>query len=246
MTRLAIFGCALILCVACKSGDEAKPSGDKSAPTGVATENSTSPEASTGKMFSKETLKRPCDLLTTEAVASVSKIAADKIEQRDSNTTCRYEWEGGNANLSFLKAHKSVESAEGRFAASHKNMTGAEVKEAMDKLGADAKAPSAGKGEDKHWDKSVDVVTEGVAKSMGGGMTYEAVEGVGDLAAYQTTRHETVIGDMSIVSYANTLDVVTGNLSFSLTYALDAPDRQGKMHKEEAIALAKLVLARLN
>jgi hypothetical protein len=246
MTRLAILGCALILCVACKSEDKAKPSGDTPAPTGDTTENSDSPEASTGKMFSKETLKRPCELLTTEAVASVSKVAADKIEQRASNSSCRYEWKGGNSDLSFIDAHKSVKSAKALFSASHKNMTGAEVKEVMDKLGAEAKAPSAGKGEEKHWDKSVDVATAGVAKSMAGGLTYEAVEGVGDLAAYQTTRHKTVIGDISIVSYANTLDVVTGNLSFSLTYSLDQPDRQGKMHKEEAIALAKLVLARLN
>ena len=248
MKTLAMLGCALFLCVACKSGDEAKPGGDKSQPEGLATAAGDSPTPSAGKLFGEELRKDPCALLTTEMVASVSKVPAETIEHKKASVLCIFEWEGGNASIGFITAFKSIESAETRFANAHKSMTGAEVKEAMDKIGEGAKGEldkAADKGKKTPSDKSVDTVTSGVAKSMGGGIKFEPVEGLGDQAFYDSSRHETVIAKTSIVSYANKLDVLIGNLSFSVSYSLDAPDHQGKMHKEEVIALAKLVLAGL-
>jgi hypothetical protein len=68
------------------------------------------------------------------------------------------------------------------------------------------------------------------------------VAGLGDMAAYETTRHETKIGDRSFVSYANKLDVLTGNLTFDVSFALDGNGSDAKMYRDEAVGLARAVL----
>ena len=74
------------------------------------------------------------------------------------------------------------------------------------------------------------------------GITFESVDAVGDAAAYETTKHTNKIANTIIVNYANKIDVLTGDLRFSLSFERhDGHD--GQMYKAEAIALAQAVLS---
>jgi hypothetical protein len=238
---------SLLLAFACKSEDSEKEGTSASTPA-AAGEAPAAEGAASGGLYDESIREDPCALLTTDMVAKVANKPAAEIEQRNVSAMCLYSWEGGNAGIAFVKAHKSVERAKVAFENSHKNMSGAEVKAAMDTIGEKAKEnlkEEAKAGKKVPGADAVDPVAGAVAKSMGGGITFEPVDGLGDMAAYETTRHENKIAGMSIVSYANKIDVVTGNLSFDLSFAYDAADRQGTMQKDEAIALAKAVLAGL-
>ncbi len=251
MTRNAILVVLLLLSPACKGDAESKSSGDEAAGTtkaGTAAAEPSSVAKGAGGLFDESIREDPCALLTGEMVAKVAKVEADKVEQRKIRGMCLYEFQGGNAGIAFVKTYKSVEMANTRFTNGHKGMTGAEVKAAMDTIADGAKdklATEADKGKKVPGDKAVEVVAGGVAKSMGGGIQFETVEGLGDKAAYDITRHETIIADTKIVSYANKIDVLLGNLGFSISYSLNAADHQGKMHKEEAVELSNLVLVGL-
>lgn len=247
MIRLTILGGSLFLLVACKSGDEAPASADKasSGTEQVSPKGATKVVASASGLFDKDAVKDPCTLLKAEMVATVAKVPATEVTQRKISTMCLYEWQGGNAGLSFVRVLDTVEAAQKRFERAHEDMDVEEVKAAMEELGAGAKmriAAGTEEGKKMPTGKSVDVITNGAVKSMGSGIKFEAVEGLGDMAAYETTRHETIVANTKIVSYANKMDVLTGNLSFSISYSLNAADHQGTMHKEEAVALSKLVL----
>ncbi len=115
----------------------------------------------------------------------------------------------------------------------------------MEKNGGGAKKKleeDAAAGKDTPDSEHVDPVIDTMGDSMGGGITFEAVEGLGDSAAYETTRHETEIGDRVLVSYANKLDVLIGNLSFDVTFVLDGDGSDTKMFRDENIALARAVI----
>ncbi len=164
------------------------------------------------------------------------------------SSMCIYSWEGGKANIAFVRVFDDAEKAGVRFANAHKNMSGAEVKEAMQQIGEQAKRnldQKAEAGEEVPDKNQVDTVVGGMGSSMGGGIQFEVVEGLGDQAAFDVTRHETKIGDQVLVSHANKLDVLIGNLSFTVSYSLDRGPEGSSISKDENVALARAVLAGL-
>lgn len=245
-----MLACSLLLALSCKSSDKKDgksetegAAADQSAPAGES-----GAAAASGKLYDKSIKEDVCALLTTDMVAAVAKKPVGEVEQKAISSMCRYEWEGGNAGIAFVRVHDSVEDARQRFERSHKNMSGEEVKDAMKKIGEGAEKrleEDAKKGKKVPNADAVKPVTGAMAKSMAGGITFEAVEGLGDMAAYETTRHENTISGTTIVSYANNIDVLVGNMSFDISFSFDGVDHKGTMQKDEAIALAKAVIAAL-
>ena len=139
-----------------------------------------------------------------------------------------------------IETYETAEEAITRFERSHKSMTGAQVQDAMGEIGkaAEEKLEEGAKADEDLPDpEHVAPVVGAMAASMGGGITFEAIEGLGDLAAFETTRHETRIEvlDRTIVSYANKLDVLTGNLTVDVSFSIDG-------NRDECIAVARAVL----
>ncbi len=221
MRRITVVACSLLLSFACKSSEKAEPvkaPAAKAEPTSVkATEDA------------KKTSKA-CTMLTAEMVATVAKVPVDELKLQAGTDRCLYKWRKGTAGIGFIKTAKSAADARAQFENDHKNMTAAEVGAAMDKLAGEAK-----KGEE---------VAAGATKSMGGGITFESVDAVGDAAAYETTKHTNKIANAVIVNYANKIDVLTGDLRFSLSFKRHE-GHDGQMYKAEAIALAQAVLSGL-
>jgi len=239
MRNLTLLSC-LFLFIACNSSDGGAPASSSTDATA-----SQAASSSSGKIYEEGLRKQPCMLLTADMVAAVVQVPVDQVEQRELSTMCLYEWEGGNAGILFIETHETADKARTLFENAHKSMTGAEVKSAMQQIGEGAKEKLAGDekaGQEVPDAEHVDTVTDAMSGSMGGGITFEAVTGLGDMAAYETTRHETKIGDRVLVSYANKLDVLTGNLSFDISFAFDNDGGDAQMYQDEAVALARAVL----
>lgn len=238
MQRLAVFS-SFLLVLSCKSADEAKPNADKpnaaTAPVAEKTVAKAAPAPAPtpgeveGKQYDEGLAESACELLTAEMISTVSKIPADAIKQRAPSGMCLYQWEGGTAGIAFIKVYSTPTEAAEHFTRSHKLLAPGEAKPAMH---------GAASG---HGKPAVDVEGE-ITKSMGGSVNFEAVSDLGDQAAYDATRHESKVAHTTLVSYGNKLDVRVGNLAFGVSFALDAEDHVGTMQKDEAIALARLVL----
>ncbi len=239
----------LLLSFACNNSDkEASETGASLAADKAASAETTKATPAGGKSFDEALSKTPCALMSVEMVAAVAKVSAEQIERKEIASMCLFSWEGGAAGLSFVRVYKDLERGRERFGNAHKSMSGDEVKSAMQSVGAQAKknlSEDAAKGKKVPAAGAVDTVAGGFAKSMGGGITFEPIEGLGDVAFFETTRHATAMAGTEVVSYANKTDVMIGNMSFSVTFAHDAVNHQGTMQKDEGIALAKAVLAAL-
>ncbi len=220
MRRITVVGCSLLLSFACKSAEKAEPGAAESAKPAMDKAEKVEPKAD----------EVACTMLTAEMVAVVAKVAFEDLNQKSGKSRCLYTWQGGTAGIGFIKTAKSATDARARFENDHKSMTAAEVGAAMDKL-----TEKAGKGE---------AVAAGATKSMGAGITFESVDAVGDAAAYETTKHTNKIANAVIENYANRIDVLTGDLRFSLSFKRHA-GHAGKMYKAEAIALAQAVVSGL-
>lgn len=233
--------CSLLFALACGGSGDATPADTSSAP------DSPSPIAS-ASLYAASLKDEPCALLTAEMVAGVAGVAPDQVEQRAMSTMCLYEWDGGSASIGFIKIHDSATEAMDRFHMEHQSMSGAQVDAAMQEIAAGAKdqlAEDSAAGQDVPDAEHVDTVTDAMSGSMGGGITFEGVPDLGDMAAYETTRHETKIADKVLVSYANKLDTVIGNLTFDVTFTLDGDPTDGQMYKEQNIALVRAVIQAL-
>lgn len=238
MRRFTIAACAACLVLACGSPDPAEPGPS-------ATDSSGAAAAAPSALYDESLTDDPCALLTPAMVASVAGVAVELLEPRQTSGMCIYSWDGGTANIAFIKTYDDPEKAKSRFENEHRNMTGAEVGAAMAEIGERAKErlrEEAAAGEDVPQAEEVEPVTGVMADALGGGISFEAIEGVGDMAAYETTRHETEFGDQKFVSYANKLDVLSGNLTFDISFARDEEGGEAKMYRNEAIALARAVL----
>lgn len=238
LASLALFGC----------GDKgAKPEGEggEAKAEGAAAEASEAAQAASAKVFDKEMSKKPCELMTKAMVAKVAGVGEDAFEVREIAGMCLFEWDGGNASIGFIRVKKSAEMAATFFANGHKDMSGEEVAAAFDKIGAEAKKKleeDAEKGEAKADPEHVKPVTSAMGGALSGGLKFEAVAGLGDAAFYEATRSETEIMGKTIVSYANKLDVLVGNMSFGVTFARNDALGEAKMYKDENIALARAVV----
>ena len=74
------------------------------------------------------------------------------------------------------------------------------------------------------------------------GATFESVDGLGDEAVFDTTATETRLGDRTVVSYANNLDVLVENLTFDVSFTRADDAATGRLYREENVALARAVL----
>lgn len=233
-----ILGLSLLI-IACGGADSGGAGGSSS--------DSPTPAAASAASYDEALAGDPCALLTPAMVAAVAGVPESQLEQRAMKTgnMCIYSWDGGNASIAFVKVHDSADKARSRFESEHQSMTGEEVSAAMAEIGKRTKEKleeDAAAGEDVPDPEQVEPVTGAMAEALDGGISFEPVTGVGDLAAYETTRHETRLGGQVFVSYANKLDVLTGNLTFDITFALDDEPGEAKMYRNEAIALARAVL----
>jgi hypothetical protein len=241
----------VFLTTACDAKDDTKAvDGDaklvaKEGDAGAGTKAADKAAAAVARVFPKELRKKPCTLLTPEMVGKIAKVDANTLTTLEVMGMCIYEWEGGKAQLGFIRIKKSAEDLALYWENGHKNMSGEEIAAAMAKIGdaaekklsADAKAGTA-----KADAKNVKPVTNALSGAMKGGIQWERIEGIGDAAAFETTRSEIEVMGKKIVSYANGLDVRIGNMSFGVSF-----DRDGepKMYKDENIALAREVIAKL-
>ena len=237
MRKLLATTCLLFLSLSC----------DKSTDATSADSATSSAPVSAAKLYDEDLKEEPCTLLTAKMVAAVAGVPADQVEQREISRMCLYSWEGGNTGIAFIEVYETAEKAIARFERSHQSMTGAQVQAAMSEIGKAAEeklAEDAKAGEDVPSPDHVAPVVGAMAASMGGGITFEAIEGLGDRAAFETTRHETKIEilDRTIVSYANKIDVLTGNLGFDISYSLDTNGGEAKILRDECIAVARAVL----
>lgn len=201
--------------------------------------------AAVAKVFPDDFGKKPCEVLTPSMVAKVAKVSAEGVTSKEMMGMCLYEWEGGNANIGFIRVRATAEDAKQRWESAHKNMSPEEVKAAFEKIGDAAEKKleeDAKQGEAKADPKHAKPVLGAMAGGLSGGIQWERVEGLGDAAAFEPTRHENKIMDQTIVSYANKMDVLVANISFSVGYSLDG---EAKLYKDEGGALAREVIAGL-
>jgi len=207
--------------------------------TGVVNEKQAA--ASAGTLFAKEITKQPCDLLTPNAVAAVAGVDQSALEQNAMASMCLYSWDGGQAHLSNLRTSKKVEFARERFENSYRNQTGEEVAQGMAKIDAELeKQKDEGKTEVDP--QQAKVVTGAMSGMLSGGLQYEDIPGLGDIARFEITRTETQFGGKTFVSYANALNVLTGNLKFTVSFSRDG---EPKLYRDESVALAEAVLEKL-
>lgn len=238
MIRATILGASFVLlAIACGSPD--------AGPSSSAAAKAEPVAATTAHVFDEALTEATCDLLTTAMVASVAGVAAEAIEQREISGMCLYSWDGGNANIAFVKTYESADAARQRFENEHESMTGTEVRATMAEIGDGAREKlreDAAAGAEVPDPEAVQPVVGAMADSMDGGISFEAVPGLGDLAAFETTRHVTSFGGQTFVSYANKLDVLIGNLTFDVSFAFDEDPGEAKMYRDENVALARAVL----
>ncbi len=241
-----LLGSALLASVI--SASACKGDGEKSSAEGavIAKGGEGSSQAS-GKLYEKGMGKKACEMLTPEMVAKIAKVPVGQIEQQAVSSFCLYSWDGGKASMMHVRVYKDLDQASSRFANAYSNKSGAEISKQVAAMG-DVAAAKAVAGKDvasSAKGQTAKVVTSALTNSMASGMTYDSVPNLGDAAMYETTRHATTVAKTDVVSYANQMQLLTGNLKFSLSYSLNAKDGQGAMYKDEAIALTKLVLEQL-
>lgn len=200
--------------------------------------NEKQPTASAGTLFAKEIVRQPCDLLTPNAVAGVDPSA---LEQSAMASMCLYSWEGGQAHLGNLRTSKKIEFARERFENSYRNQTGEEVVQSMAKIDAELEKQKD-EGKTDVDPQQAKVITGAMSGMLSGGLQYENIPGLGDIARFEITRTETQFGGKTFVSYANALNVLTGNLKFTVSFSHDG---EPKLYRDESIALAAAVLEKL-
>lgn len=230
--RIVFSGLAVFL-AAC-GGDQGGPdSGNVQS-----TDSIQSSTSSSGKIFEKDIRSKPCEILTTEMVARVAGVDAAGVEQRSISTMCLYSWDGGQAMLGHLRAGKTIKSARTRFENAYKTQTPEEVQESLAAIDAQIKKQNSA-GKTDVTPEQAKLVTGGLGNAFAGGLQFEDIQGLGDIARFETTRTETKVFDKTIVSYSNSLNVLISNLKFTVSFSLDG---EPKLYRDENIALAKAVL----
>ncbi len=203
--------------------------------------NEKPPTASAGTLFAKEIARQPCDLLTPNAVATVAGVDPSALEQSAMASMCLYSWEGGQAHLGNLRTSKNIEFARERFENSYRNQTGQEVVQSMAKIDAELEKQQD-EGKTDVDPQQAKVITGALSGMLSGGLQYEDIPGLGDIARFEITRTESQFGGKTFVSYANALNVLTGNLKFTVSFSHDG---EPKLYRDESIALAEAVLEKL-
>ena len=238
LIKTFLYAGLIVLLPGCDAG-----SSDTSSTTIAKTEANDSGHAAipAGRLFEKEITKQSCELLTTDAVASVAKTPASTITQRKMSGMCMYTWESGQASIGHLRVSRTAEAARDSFETSYANQSGEEVADKMEAINAEiAKQKDAGETDvDPEHAKAV---TGAIGSAFAGGFQYEEVPGLGDAARFETTKTETSFGGKTFVSYANTLHVLTGNLKFTVSFNLEG---EPEMYRDEAVALAEAILKSL-
>lgn len=236
-----------VFILACGAGSGTKDGADSAAGPAVAAKSEGAAEALAGaeaevaRLFPATLKESPCDLLSADAVAAVAGVDASTLKQKKMMGMCIYDWEGGGANVGFIRAHDDVARAERFFESAHKDMSAAEVADAFDKIGEKAEEKleaDATRGEAKADPKHARPVAAKMGAAMNGGITWEKIDGVGDAAALETSRHENSIGGKTFVSFANKLDLRVGNLTLSVGFHRDEP----ALYRDEHVALARRVV----
>jgi hypothetical protein len=235
---IVLYMSAMSLLLGCDSDDSGA---EVKTAVKTAVVNEKHPAASAGTLFAKEITKQPCDLLTPNAVAAVAGVNSSALEQSALASMCLYSWDGGQAQLSNLRTSKKVEFARERFENSYQNQTGEEVAQSMAKIDAELKKQQD-EGKTDVDAQHAKVVTGAMSESLSGGLQYEDIPGLGDIARFEITRTETQFGGQTIVSYANLLNVLTGNLKFTVSFSRDG---EPKLYRDESVALAEAVLEKL-
>jgi hypothetical protein len=199
------------------------------------------PVSSSDTLYDQEITRQSCDFLTPNAVAAVAGVNPSTLDQSAMASMCFYSWDGGQAHLSNLRTSKKVEFARESFENSYRNQTGEEVAQSMAKIDAELeKQKDEGKTEVDP--QQAKVVTGAMSEMLSGGLQYEDIPGLGDIARFEITRTETQFGGNTFVSYANALNVLTGNLKFTVSFSRDG---EPKLYRDESIALAEAVLEKL-
>ncbi len=245
--RQLVFLCSgllLVLASGCKNEDTSDSTeASKALPTSDSTSGKTGLKSSTNttaKLYEESLGKAPCSLLTPAMVSVVAQVPSEELEKVSVRGFCSYEWSsgrGGKAEIGYIKVYKSANEAKTNFDSLHKGTSAAELKAGM------AAIKTAGASAELTNDKKdkVELTTNTLANSLPTGFSYEAVSGIGDAASYETTRGETVLANTKVISYANKIDVVTGNLSFGVTFSLNSEFGKDEMFKEQVVALGKAV-----
>ena len=200
------------------------------------------PASSADVLFGKEITSKPCDILPPDEFAGVAGVDPSALEQRAMASMCLYSWEGGQASVGLLRVSKTVEAARARFEKSYRNQTREDVAQSMTEINAQIKK-QVDKGETEVDPQNAKVVTGAMSDLFSGGMQYEDIPGLGEIARFEVTRTETQYGDQTFVSYANTLNVLTGNLKFTVSFSRDG---EPKLYRDENVALAEAVLRKLS
>ena len=236
--------CLAALLTACGGDDTASQTGTASqaADAGAerATKSNDQPVKQSGRLFDKKNLK-PCELLDADSVAAVAGVDVASVEQMEMASMCLYSWEGGSASMGMIRVSKTVESARSSFENSYRSMSRQEVAEGMAKINEQIEKKSEA-GETDVDPEAAKTVTGAMAGAFAGGLQFEDIEGLGDLARFETTRSEVKVGTMTIVSYANSMNVLVGNMKFTVTFNRD---EEVRLYRDENIDLARAVLERL-
>ncbi len=187
-----------------------------------------------------------CKFLTEDMVAKTMGVDAGELEQRGGNRThCRYDWGKNSVALWHWDAKESVEGAKKAFARDYGDKTGEDVAKAVDQVKQQVDKQDA-KGKLEVDGKKVDAdqakaVADATAGAVGGGFQYEGVEGVGDQATWNKTKRVMNVRGTEITSYDNKLHVLVSNAMFQIEVHVE----EGRPTRDEAVALAKLVVAAL-
>lgn len=236
--RMILFAGLAVFFTGC-GGDDGNGGTQQAGPSAVA--YGKAPATSAGKLHDRELTGRTCELLTPEAVAAVAGVDASSLEQRAVTSMCVYSWDGGQASLGMLSVEKTAEAARDRFDNTYRSMTGEEVAQTMGEInaGLDRKADAGDTDVDPQKARQV---TGAMGSAFAGGLQFEDVPGVGDLARFETTKTEVKLGGNTFVAYANSLNVLAGNLKFKVSFNRDGEPR---LYRDESVALAAAVIDKL-
>lgn len=245
--KILIIFCTILtgLLVAC-GGDDPGPSSESNSPdtgsdSNAVADSEPKAKSSSARKFTKNEFKNLCDILDPVSVSRVAGVDDAVLEQMKMSSMCIYSWDGGQANFGMIRIGKNSKSARTSFENSYKNMSGEEVAEGMAAIGKQVeKQSSEGKTDVKPGQAKA--VTGAMAGAFAGGLQYEDIDGLGDVARFETTRSEVKFGGRTIVSYANSLNVLVGNLKFTVSFSLD---EENKHYRDENIALARAVIENL-
>jgi len=236
LTLFCIF--LTILLTACGSGSEES---DANTPAQSNAGGDQKTASSSSKLFDRDIRKQVCELLTADMVAEVSGVDPSLLEQLNTAGMCIYSWDEGQASLGHLRTSDTAEWARDSFENSYRNKTGEEVKADMDKIQSELEKKNTEGTTDVDPEKAK-TVTGAMSSAFAGGFQYENIDGLGDAASFEVTRTEMAIGGHTIVSYANSLNVLVGNLKFTVGYNLEG---EPQLYRDENAALAKAVIEKL-